>query len=60
MRRDGLTSEEADSMIRVARQEVIRWATSDGEAGRDPETILFEDFSLEPDFIYDLIPYYLL
>ncbi len=47
MLRDDLTSEEADEMIRDARNRVL-----DGE---DPEEILLEDFGLEPDYIFDLL-----
>jgi hypothetical protein len=48
MRRDGMTSAEADEAIDGARQRVM-----DGE---DPETILLEDFGLEPDYFFDIIP----
>lgn len=47
MRRDGLTSQEADAAIDDARARV-----ADGE---DPEDILLGDFGLEPDYIFDLI-----
>ena len=47
--RDELTSDEADEMIRDARNRVL-----DGE---DPEEILLDDFGLEPDYIFDLIGY---
>lgn len=47
MKRDALTSEEADELIAEARERV-----ADGE---DPEIILREDFDLEPDYIWELI-----
>lgn len=47
MRRDGMTSDEADEAIREA-QEMLR------ESG-DPEEILAEEFGLEPDYVFDLM-----
>lgn len=47
MRRDGLTSDEADEAIQSARDEVA--------AGADPEEVLECDFGLEPDYVFDLI-----
>ena len=47
MERDEISSEEADNLIREARDAV--W---DGE---DPEEILYEWFGLEPDFVIDLL-----
>ena len=47
MKRDKLTHEEADEIIREARMQV-----SEGE---DPEEILADEFGLEPDYIFDLI-----
>lgn len=47
MRRDGLTSAQVDEMIEEARKEI--------RAGRCPEEILYEDFGLEPDYVFDLI-----
>lgn len=47
MRRDKLTSEEADELIDAAREEIAN--------GADPEEILYSDFGLEPDYIFDLI-----
>jgi len=47
MQRDGYTREEAREALRDARQRVL-----DGE---NPEEILYEDFGLEPDYIFDLI-----
>ena len=49
MRRDALTSEEADELIEEAKERV-----ADGE---DPEEILHEDFGLEPDYIFDLLSF---
>lgn len=45
--RDNLSEEEAQDQINSAKQRV-----SEGE---DPEEILFEEFGLEPDYIFDLI-----
>lgn len=47
MKRDRLSSGEADELIREARERVL--------AGEDPEEILFEEFGLEPDYVFDLI-----
>ena len=47
MRRDGLSSDEADQRIEEARQDVLN--------GADPEEVLEYDFGLEPDYIFDLI-----
>lgn len=48
MRRDGMALEEAVEMVNEARQRV-----ADGE---DPEEILYDEFGLEPDYIFDLLP----
>lgn len=48
MRRDHLSREEANDALRAGREEV--------EAGRDPEEVLHEDFGLEPDYLFDLLP----
>jgi hypothetical protein len=48
MERDGLTSSEADEQISDAQERVM-----DGE---NPEEILHDEFGLEPDYIFDLIP----
>ena len=53
MRRDGYSREEAADALAEARDEVNEWAAT-GE-GRDPEEILYEDFGLEPDYIFDLM-----
>jgi len=47
MRRDGLSSDEADQRIEEARQDVLN--------GADPEEVLEYNFGLEPDYIFDLI-----
>ena len=47
MRRDELTADEADALIEEAKLEVA--------AGRDPEEVLYEDFGLEPDYVFDLL-----
>jgi hypothetical protein len=47
IKRDGMTSQEADEEIKQLRQKV--W---DGE---NPEEILFNELRLEPDYIMDLI-----
>ena len=47
MERDGLTSAEADEMIADARKRVME--------GEDPEEILYDEFGLEPDYIFNLI-----
>lgn len=47
MRRDGLTLREARLAVQYARERV--------EMGEDPEEVLFEEFGLEPDYIFDLI-----
>ena len=48
MRRDGISSQEADELIQDAIDRV--------EYGENPEDILHEEFGLEPDYIFDLIP----
>ena len=47
MRRDEMTRADAESMLEDAKQRV-----SDGE---DPEEVLYEDFGLEPDYIFQLL-----
>ena len=46
--RDGYSEEEAREQLQDARRRV----NIDGE---DPEEILYDEFGLEPDFIFDLI-----
>lgn len=47
IQRDNYSREEAREALKDARQRV-----SEGE---DPEEILYEEFGLEPDYIFDLI-----
>lgn len=47
MNRDGYSRQEAEEMIEEARQRVAE--------GEDPEEILYADFGLEPDYIFDLL-----
>ena len=48
MRRDQISSDEADELINEARERVAQ--------GEDPEEILYEEFGLEPDYVFDLLP----
>ena len=48
MRRDQLSSEEADEMIEYAKERLHN--------GEDPEDVLAEEFGLEPDYIFDILP----
>lgn len=45
--RDGMTGIEADLEIKNIRSRVFE--------GENPETILFEEYRLEPDYIFDII-----
>ena len=47
MRRDGMSGVEANQEIKNLRARVFE--------GENPETILFEEYRLEPDYIFDLI-----
>jgi len=47
MRRDGLSEEEALEILADGRRSV--------EQGEDPEEVLYQEFGLEPDYIFDLI-----
>ena len=47
MEREGVTGIEADLEIKGIRSRVFE--------GENPETILFEEYRLEPDYIWDLI-----
>ena len=47
MERDGMTGVEANKEIKDIRSRVFK--------GENPETILFEEYRLEPDYIWDLI-----
>lgn len=48
MERDGMSSKEAYDALQEARQRVME--------GENPEVVLQEEFGLEPDYIFDLIP----
>jgi hypothetical protein len=47
MERDDLSSDEADELIKEAREQVYN--------GEDPEEVLFNEFGLEPDYVMDLL-----
>ena len=47
MERDGMTGIEATKKIKDIRSRVFE--------GENPETILFEEYRLEPDYIFDII-----
>lgn len=47
MNRDGLTEDEAIEQVNEARDRVL-----DGE---NPEEILYDEFGLEPDYVFDLL-----
>ncbi len=46
MRRDGMSSEEADERIQEMRELVAE--------GEDPEEVLYDE-GLEPDYIFDIL-----
>ena len=46
--RDNLTLPEARERLEEARNRVF--------AGENPEEVLSEEFGLEPDYLYDLLP----
>lgn len=48
IKRDGISRLDAGNIIREARVRVFN--------GENPETILYEEFGLEPDYVFDLIP----
>ena len=48
MERDGMTGIDADLEIKDLRYRVT-------QGGENPETILFEEYRLEPDYIWDLL-----
>jgi len=50
MERDELTSKEADELIQEARRMIL-------EDGENPEEVLYEEFGLEPDYIFDLLDF---
>ena len=47
MERDGMNGVEATREIKDIRSRVFK--------GENPETILFEEYGLEPDYIFDII-----
>ena len=47
MRRDGLSETEAEEQVDDARSRV--------KFGEDPEEILYEEFGVEPDFVFELL-----
>lgn len=47
MRRDELTSAQADEQIAEMRRQVLE--------GADPEEVLHDEVGLEPDYIMDLL-----
>ena len=47
MERDGMTGIEANKEIKDIRARVFE--------GENPEIILFEEYRLEPDYIWDLL-----
>ena len=47
MRRDGMTSDEADEAIAYAKELVAD--------GMDPDEVLEDEFGLEPDYVWDLL-----
>ena len=47
MRRDGLSADEADELIEYAKELV-----ADGE---DPEEVCYDEFGLEPDYVFELL-----
>jgi len=47
MKRDGLSLDQAKKAVRDARIMV--------RDGADPEEVLYDEFGLEPDYIFDLI-----
>jgi hypothetical protein len=47
--RDGLSDQEANALISEARSRVLE--------GENAEEILEYDFGVEPDYIFDILPY---
>lgn len=47
--RDGLSLEYAQQLVNDARHRV--------QDGEDPEELLYEEFGLEPDYIWDLLTF---
>ena len=44
-----------DELTKAQAEEEVMWARKRVWQGEDPEEILFEDFGLEPDYIFDII-----
>lgn len=49
MERDGLSDQEAGKLISDAKLRVLE--------GENPEEILEYDFGVEPDYVFDIMPY---
>lgn len=47
MERDNMPKAQAEDMVKDARRRVAQ--------GEDPEEILYEEFALEPDYIFELM-----
>ena len=44
-----------DEMTEAAADEAVAYAKSLISEGEDPETVLEEEFGLEPDYVFDLL-----
>jgi len=55
MRRDGLSSDEADQLIEEAREE-LEAAIDEGCSLDTAEEIIADYFGLEPDYLEELLP----
>ena len=55
MKRDGMTSEEADNLIDEAK-ETLQNYLDEGDSF-EAENVCEEFFGLEPDYLYELIPF---
>lgn len=49
MERDDLSASEAQKIINDMKQRVME--------GEDPEELLYEEVGLEPDYIFDILPF---
>jgi hypothetical protein len=49
MQRDNLSRVKAEEVVQEARIRVV-----DGE---DPETVLWEEFGVEPDYLFDILTF---
>jgi hypothetical protein len=47
MERDSMSRSEAEEMVHDAKVRVLN--------GEDPEEILYDDFGLEPDYVFELL-----